>query len=483
MGLRIFVSYARDDLFHIRQLVEILRDGGHDPWFDHRILPGQDWKVELSSAIRLCEVFLYAITPRSVKSEWCQWEFQEAMKYGKGIVPVVFESATSLPPPLDRYQHANFTQGVDLNSALKLVAGIWEMAVQMHAEVHFTDQPQGMPSRVIPERPVISRVTCMDGQIAEIRLIKGHTEPVQSVAFDPETNLLASASWDDTVRLWDVLSGSFIAENRSHFNDVLSIAFSPTSDVLASGSRDRTISLWNLMRRFERSTILRGHNGAVTCLDFTEDGENIISGASSTPTPDASVRMWDVPQRSSTLLYSHDQTVTSLAFSPSDRYLASGSDDCTIRLSEQTTRRPKFTLLTGHIRPVKAVAFSPDGMLLASGGSDHTVRIWRIPKGDELVTLRGHTDTVTSVAFSPDGTLLASASRDHKIYLWELPTGKPLVILRGHTDSINAITFSLDGTYLASASRDHTVRLWGVVPRKTRPTGEIKRLPGTKPLN
>jgi WD40 repeat protein len=478
MGLRVFVSYARDDRLHVRHLVEILTEGGHDPWFDHRILPGQDWKAELSKAIRLCDVFLYAITPRSVKSEWCRWEFQEAMTFGKRVMPVIFEATSDLPPPLDRFQHADFTQGVILGTALKLVAGMWEFAFQMQANLHLPDQLSGVPSRVVITRPTINRNS--SDHVGELRALPGHSEPVQSISFNADSNLLASASWDNTVRLWEIPTGRFLMENRSHFDDVLSVAFSPVDDELISGARDRTISIWNVNRRFDRPSVLRGHTGAVTCVEYSPDGENIVSGgATSTPVTDCTVRLWDEAQRLSTVLYTHTQTVTGIAFSANDRFLASSSDDNTIWLNDQTSRKSKFKLLKGHNAAVKSVAFSPDGLLLASGGRDCLVRIWRVLDGGELVSLQGHAETVTSVAFSHDGTVLASASKDRTIRLWEIPTGKLLITLTGHTDSINAIRFSPDGAYLASASRDHTVRLWGVKERKT---GEIRRITNTKPI-
>jgi uncharacterized protein YjiK len=483
MGLRVFVSYARGDYFQVKQLVEILREGGHDPWMDHGILPGQDWKAELSKAIRLNDVFLYAITPRSIKSDWCRWEFQEAMLNNKSVMPVLLEDTADIPAPLNRYQYADFRNGVSMPAALKLVAGLWQFAFQMQGNLYLPEDLSGEPSRLVIHHPRITRTTCTEGSLQELMTLKGHVEPVQSVAFNANSRFLASASWDNTVRLWEVPTGRYLAEDHVHFDDVLCVAFSSQEDMLASASKDRTISLWNLTKRYEKRISLRGHSNMVMAVDFGPDGDSLVSGgAGIAPTMDCSVRLWDLEQKSSAVVYTHTQSVTAVAYARNERYIAASSDDHSISLGN-LNKRNRFTLLNGHQAPVKTIAFSSDGLLLASGGRDNAVKIWSIPAGNELVSLRAHTETVTSVAFSPDSTVLASASKDRTICLWEIPTGKLLLTLKGHTDAINGIAFSPDGAFLASASRDNSVRLWGIAPSKPPPprvTGEIRRI--TQPI-
>ena len=301
--------------------------------------------------------------------------------------------------------------------------------------------------------------------------LRGHTNDVRSVAFSPDGKTLASGSADDTVRLWNVTTQRSIGELRGHTRDVVALAFSRDGKTLASGSFDLTVRLWNVATRKQVGAPLTGHGGDVLSVAFSPDGRTLASGSF-----DDTVRLWNVTTRKQVgapLIGTGHSNVSSVAFSPDGKTLASGGGD-TVRLWDVTTHRPIGDPLAGHGGDVLSVAFSPDGTTLASGSVDETVRLWDVathrPIGGPL---SGHTNAVVAVAFSPDGKTLASGSDDGTVRLWDVAIGRPLGRpLTGHTNGVLSVAFSRDGKTLASGSFDGTVRLWQATSR--RPLGELR---------
>src|SRR6266496_2051449 len=135
-----------------------------------------------------------------------------------------------------------------------------------------------------------------------------------------------------------------------------------------------------------------------------------------------------------TVLYTyrrHTGNVRSVAWSPDNKRIASGSDDRTIQVWDAANGGHSFTY-SGHASTVLAVAWSPDGRRIASGNSDGTVQVWDTSTGNTLLTYRGHTDVVMSVAWSPDGKRIASASTDRPVQVWDAANGGHSFVYSAH---------------------------------------------------
>jgi WD40 repeat protein len=262
---------------------------------------------------------------------------------------------------------------------------------------------------------------------AAVADLPGHGDRALCVAFGPQ-GLLASGGADKTVRLWDLAAGAARAMLAEQSAAVTSVAFSPDGALLASGGADKTVRLWQaadgaLLRA------IRGQMGSVSGLAFAPDGATLASVI----TLDSSVRLWRVADgrlqqtlreqlRGKAVFAYIEATLLSAAvvYSPDGDLIASGGTmDSTLRLWNLGDGSLRL-IFEGHAGPITSVAYSPDGRTIASGSADKTVRLWSVADGRLLHTLEGHTDTVTGVAYSPDRQSLASASLDGSLRIWRI---------------------------------------------------------------
>jgi serine/threonine protein kinase len=213
---------------------------------------------------------------------------------------------------------------------------------------------------------------------------------------------------------------------------------------------------------------LTGHSRYVTSVAFSPDSRTLASGSN-----DRTIKLWDVQSQGqiATLTGHSYYSVNSVAFSPDGRTLASGSYKM-IKLWDVQSQR-EISTLTGHSDRVKSVVFSPNGRTLASGSYDKTIKLWDVQSQREISTLTGHSSNVMSVAFSPDGRTLASGSDDKTIKLWDVHSQGQIATLTGHSKTVYSVAFSPDGRTLASGSDDNTIKLWDVQSQ-----GEIATLTG-----
>jgi len=299
--------------------------------------------------------------------------------------------------------------------------------------------------------------------------LRGHDKWIWSLAFSPDGTLLASASGNTTVKIWDVSDvkkAKFLRDLIGHNDQILSISFSSDGCFLASGSVDQTIILWNI-RTGKFIKIFEASNAAIESVSLSKDGQYLASGSK-----DGKVTFWSLDWSLETFeqiesLDGHKGQVKSVCFSPSDTFpslLASSGSDCKIKLWDVSVRNCIATLDHEHTDTIEVVRFSCDGSVMASGGDDREVRLWDVQSKQCLRTLRGFTNWVWSVAFSPDdANILASANGDWTIRLWDVEKKKCFSLSKEHKSAAMSVAFRHDSRILASCSDDSTLKLWSII--------------------
>ncbi|MGF2040561.1 MAG: eIF2A-related protein [Nostoc sp. CmiVER01] len=291
---------------------------------------------------------------------------------------------------------------------------------------------------------------------------------VYSVIFSPDGKIIASGDFEGNVRIWDT-EGKLLHAYRDHKNAVYSVVFSPDGKTLASAGKDGKIIIRNIIED-KLPQIFDSGQRSVNSVVFSPDGKTLASAGE-----DGIVKIWNINGKLLTSINnsycSKSQNtkkctpklspLKSVVFSPDGETLAYGSFDGSVKILEWDKTKLKLKYVLYYPNAVKSVVFSPDGKTIALASYDKTVKVWDLKANKRKLTLTGHQDVVNSVAFSPDSKTLASASRDKTIRIWNIQAQPPHTFIE-HRGAVKSVAFSPDGKTLASASDDKTVKIWDI---------------------
>ncbi|MGD2085055.1 MAG: TIR domain-containing protein [Candidatus Aminicenantes bacterium] len=288
--------------------------------------------------------------------------------------------------------------------------------------------------------------------------LKGHSNLIRGLAWSPDGVLLASASEDKTIRIWNTETGELYKTLTEHQREVQSLSWSPDGKILTSGSIDKTICLWDGKKGRLLNTIKK-HKNSVSSISWSPKGQTF---ASISRKNDPTICIWkalanELPHE----LKGHKSNIRSIAWSPDGKILASGSRDKTIRIWDPINCE-LIRVIKGHTHFINSVSWSPAGNILASGSNDNTIRIWDVKTGRQLNIIEGHTRFVYGVLFSPDGALLASQSYDQTTRLWRCDTWEPVAIIDEPTQGAwGGLAFHPHLPLLATRGEENRIiRIW-----------------------
>ena len=295
--------------------------------------------------------------------------------------------------------------------------------------------------------------------------ITEHTARGTGIAFSPDGKQLATGCWDTTVRIWDISTGRNTSILRGHRGEVVSVSFSSDGHTVASSAgysldydwdfADNTIRLWDVATGTQKSTIIASSDSA-GAINFSPV-ENILTSVNN-----SKVILWDTTTGNSLwTVVGDEKDILRAAFSPDGRTLTINSQR-EVSFYDISTKQ-LIKSFTAPWQRYSNIAFSPNGQTIARCGSDSNVHIWNVDTGEFKTISTGHFVgyPLVSSVFGPDNrTLLTIGGGDGTIRFWDVVSGEQKVIIHGFPNGIDRIIFSPDGSKFATLGEFGTILIW-----------------------
>ncbi|KII87643.1 hypothetical protein PLICRDRAFT_162405 [Plicaturopsis crispa FD-325 SS-3] len=305
-------------------------------------------------------------------------------------------------------------------------------------------------------------------------------EKISSVAISPSGEWLAfGAKKLGQLLVWEWQSESYILKQQGHYFDMNTLAYAPDGQVVATGGDDGKVKVWSTHSGFCFVTFTE-HSAPISSVAFAKHGHVLFSASL-----DGTVRAYDLVRYRNFRTFTSPSPVqfSSLAVDPSGEVVAAGSIDSFEIFLWSVQTGKLLDVLAGHEGPISSLAFSPSGAnQLASGSWDHTVRIWNVFGRSHAVEPLALSSDVLSVAFRPDGKELAASTLDGQIMFFDVAEGKQTNVIDGRKDvsggrkaddrvtaansasgkAYNSLAYTADGRCLLAGGQSKYVVLYDV---------------------
>ncbi len=297
-------------------------------------------------------------------------------------------------------------------------------------------------------------VKLFDGRTGVVHAtLDAHPGGVLDLAFSPNKRLLVTAGQDGQAKLWNAESGKLVATLPGKSGWVERVAWSPDGKTIATAS-GKTVRLWT--SRGEPAVETEPHESTVTGVAFSRKGTDLATACY------GGVRVFKIASGKSKH-YAWKGSLVSLAWSPDDRVIACGAQDCSIHFWRLPSGKDSF--MQGYRSKPKALAWSTDSMLLATGG-ESIITIWNFggngPEGAEPQMLSSHLDLITDLAFRSRGTLLVSGGKDGGVIVWDPRSGVEPLAYGYLLEEITKVAFRPHHDEIIAANASGSVSCWAL---------------------
>ncbi len=283
------------------------------------------------------------------------------------------------------------------------------------------------------------------------RTLAGPTDAVNAVTVSPDGNLVAVASADQTVRLYDLATGTALRQLAAQAGAMTALDFSPDGLTVAAANAKGTIIFRKTADGADQLSVA-GHDGPITALDFRAAGKRIASAGQ-----DGTIRVWSLPAPALPLA-GHTMPVQAAACTADGKLIATASADNSIRLWKPESGAVTATL-AGHEQPVHSIAFRTDGKEAASGDALGFLRCWNVDLAQAAAVAGAHDGPIRTLAYHPTASQLLTGSVDGTIKLWKLPLVPPTE-LASHSEAVQAVCVSRDGRLTVTGGANGEVRVF-----------------------